>query len=274
MRSIITKIVGFFFFLKTIYKQRFAIKQLVIREFQNKYAASLFGLSWAFIQPAVMIFVMWFAFSYGLRVGNIEGDIPFAIWLICGIVPWFFISETIQSSTNSLLEYSYLIKKTSVKTGSIPLIKLISAFIVHLFFICIIIIMVVVYGYYPDYYWIQLAYYMFCSTVLLAGIGWLTSSINVFVRDVSQAVTVVLSVMFWLTPIIWPYSMLTGNLKYIALLNPFFYITEGYRYVFLQKVWFFENIETTLFFWTVTLLIFVTGAFSFQKLKPHFADTL
>ncbi len=268
------KIIGFFFFLRTIFRHRFVIIQLVKREFHNKYAASLIGFSWAFIQPLTMIFVMWFAFTYGLRVARIEGDIPFALWLMCGIVPWFFINDTIHSATNSLIEYSYLIKKSSIKTGSIPIIKLLAAFVVHLFFIVFIMIFAVFYGYYPDVYWLQLFYYLFCTFILLSGIIWLTSSINVFVRDVSPAISVILSVMFWVTPIIWPYSMLTGNLKYIALFNPFFYITEGYRYVFVQKVWFFNNLEMTLFFWVLTLLVFVTGAYTFKKLKPHFADVL
>ena len=80
--------------------------------------------------------------------------------------------------------------------------------------------------------------------------------------------------LFWATPIIWPYTMLEGNYRYIALLNPFFYITEGYRYTFLEKVWFFEFVEMNVYFWILTTIIFVIGALTFQKLKRNFGDVL
>ncbi len=265
---------GFFMFLASMAKTRYLIGQLVKRDFQNKYLASYIGLPWAFMQPAVIILVMWFAFTYGLRIRVMDNGIPFVPWLISAMLPWLFISETLISSSGSLIEYSYLIKKTSFKVGIIPLIKIFTAFIIHLVFVVVIAIMAVSYGYNPSIYWIQIFYYLFAVFVLLAGIGWLISALTVFVRDIGNFITVITSVLFWATPIIWPYSMLQGNNKYIALLNPFFYITEGYRYTFLEQTWFFEYPEMTIFFWAFTGLIFVAGAIVFQKLKPHFADVL
>ena len=130
------------------------------------------------------------------------------------------------------------------------------------------------YGFMPTIYWVQLIYLVFAAFILLTGLGWLISSINVFVRDMSPIVNVVISVLFWATPIVWPYTMLTGNFKYLALLNPFFYIIEGYRYAFLGEAWMFQNIEMTIYFWCTTAFIFVAGALIFKRLTPHFADVL
>ncbi len=264
----------FFYFIITMLRQRFIVQQLVRRDFQNKYLASYIGLPWAFIQPAALILVMWFAFTYGLKIKTMDGQSSFVPWLICGMVPWLYISETITSSSRSLLEYSYLIKKTSFKIGIIPIIKIFTGLAIHLFFIIVIVVFVLAYGHKPNIYWIQIIYYMFATFILLTGVGWLVSSITVFVRDIGHFITVGTTILFWATPIIWPYSMLTGNMKYLALLNPFFYIVEGYRYTFLYDIWFFEYTEMNIFFWSFTAVIFIVGAFIFQKLKPHFADVL
>ncbi len=263
-----------YYFFLSLYQQKHIIVQLVKRDFQNKYLASYIGLPWAFIQPAVSVLVIWFAFSYGLKVGKMESGLPFAPWFLCGMIPWLFISETITTTSHSLIEYAYLIKKTSFKVAIIPFIKIFTALIIHLFFIIIIAIFSVSYGFMPSIFWFQIIYLVFASFILLTGLGWLISSINVFVRDIGPIVTVTISILFWATPIIWPYTMLVGKMKYLALLNPFFYITEGYRYAFLGKAWMFQNIEMTIFFWITTISIFVTGALVFKKLTPHFADVL
>jgi teichoic acid transport system permease protein len=265
---------SFFSFFITLYQQKYVIGQLVRRDFQNKYLASYIGLAWAFIQPAMSIVVIWFALTYGLKIGKMDSGLPFFPWFICGMIPWLFISETLSSSSGSLIEYSYLIKKTAFKVAVIPFIKIFTALIIHLVFLVVIAVVVMAYGFKPSIYWLQLPYLVFAAFFLLTGLGWLISSITVFVRDMSPIVNVVISVLFWATPIMWPYTMLSGSMKYMALLNPFFYIIEGYRYTFLGNSWMFQNMQMTVFFWVTTAFIFIAGALVFKKLTPHFADVL
>lgn len=248
---------------------------LIIRDFKSRYLTSFLGLPWAFIQPAVYIFVIWFAFTFGLKTGHTASGVDYAPWLILAVIPWMFISQTMIVSSVSLREYDYLIKQTKFPVSMIPIIKIFSGIIVHTILIaCIIMILVVFYGIYPTVYWFQIFYYLFALTVLLSGIAWFVSSVNLFVQDIAHIVNILVSMLFWATPIIWPYSMLTGNYRYIALLNPFFYITEGYRYTFIEQTWFFEYTEMNIFFWTFTLIILGVGASTFYKLKPRFADVL
>lgn len=265
---------NFLNFFLTLYQQKYVVRQLVKRDFQNKYLASFVGLAWAFIQPAMSIVVIWFAFTYGLKIRTMANGMAFVPWFITGMIPWLFMSETMTSSAGSLIEYSYLIKKTAFKVSIIPFIKIFTGLIVHAFFIGVIMVFAIAYGFKPSIYWLQIIYLVFAAFILVTGIGWLVSSITVFVRDMSPIMNVGTSVLFWATPIMWPYSMLTGNLKYLALFNPFFYITEGYRYTFLNNAWIFRNVEMTIYFWTLTLLIFGGGAMVFKKLTPHFADVL
>lgn len=264
-----------FDFISTFYKQRRILFILVKRDFEGRYLSSLIGLPWAFIQPAVYIFVIWFAFTYGLKSAPVSPGVPYAPWLILGVIPWMFISQTMIVGSVSLMEYSYLIKKTNFPVSMIPLIKIFSGMIIHITLVLLIVfIMIVFYDIYPTIYWIQIFYYLFALTVLLSGISWFIASINVYIHDMAHIVNIIVTMLFWATPVIWPYSMLTGNLRYIALLNPFFYITEGYRYTFIEKRWFFEFTEMNALFWIFTLLIFILGVFTFKKLKPYFADVL
>ena len=258
-----------------IIKNRIIFQTLVIRDFKSRYFSSFIGLPWAFIQPAVYILVIWFAFTYGLRAGATDSGFPYGAWLIGGIIPWLFISQTMIVSCMAINDYSYLIKKTSFPVVMIPIIKIFSGLLIHLFIIvCVMLLLIFAYDIYPTIYWLQIFYYLFTIIVLLTGIGLFVASVNVFVKDMAHIINIVVTMLFWATPIIWPFTMLTGNLKYLALLNPFFYITEGYRYTFLEQRWFFEFPEMNLFFWVVTLSILAVGIITFNKLKPEFGDEL
>ena len=274
LQRVIINTKGLVLFVAALFQQRHIVRELVRRDFQNKYLASYLGLPWAFIVPGMSIFVMWFALTYGLRVGPTADGLHYGVWFICGIIPWLFISEAISSSVGSLLEYGFLIRKTAFRVSIIPLIKILTAFIIHLVFVGILIAVCVAYDFKPSLYWLQIPYLMAATLVLLLGITWLVSALNVFTRDAGQVVYVLLPILTWLTPIMWPYSILQGNMRFMVLLNPFFYITEGYRSILLYNRSVFANPELTLFFWGVTLGFFVTGAWVFKKLSPHFADVV
>ena len=265
---------NFYYFIKVLFQQRYVIHKLVARDFQKKYLASYLGLPWAFIHPLSIILVLWFVIFVGLRGGDLGDDTPFFPWFIGGMIPWFFLKEGIQNSSSSLIDYSFLIKKMYFRVGMIPLVRIATALIIHCFLIVVLIIFLFFFEISPTIYWIQIPYYIFCSVVFLVGFGWFASSIMVFVRDVKQAIEVFLTLFFWITPIIWPYTRLVGNARYIADLNPIFYITNGYRETFIYGKWFFERTDIMLYFWLIALFFFIVGAYVFQKLKPHFADVL
>ena len=248
--------------------------QLTKRDFISRYISSYIGIYWAFIQPFISIFVMWFVFTIGFKTGKVDTSVPFTLWLICGMIPWFFLNETINGATRSLIEYSYLITKINFRSSIVPIIKVLTALMLHSMFIGLLVIFCIAYGFYPTWHWIQIFYYLFASILLIMGITWFTSAITVFIRDVEQIVSVFMQIAFWATPIFWHHSMLTGKLTYVAYLNPFFYIINGYRDSLIYHKWFFEYPGLTLYFWAITLFFFISGALIFSRLKPHFADVL
>jgi ABC-type polysaccharide/polyol phosphate export permease len=264
----------FILFIRDLFKSRYIIWQLTKRDFKNKYLGTMFGLPWAFVQPSVFVFVIWFVFTYGFRSANLGDNVPFFLWFVCGYIPWLFISESIIAGTNSILEYSYLLKKVTIRASIIPIIKVLTALIIHCFFIFFIIIITVLYGIISYIYWVQVLYYLFCSIFLVIGISFLTSSIMVFFRDIGQVVNVFIQVLFWGTPILWDIDMLSGNILLLFKLNPFFYIIQGYRDSYIFKIWFWEKPLLTIYFWCFASLCFFIGAVVFKKVRPHFGDVL
>ncbi|CAI3593514.1 ABC transporter permease [Clostridium neonatale] len=253
---------------------KWLIWNLSKNDFKTKYAGSYLGIVWAFIQPIVTTLLYWFVFEFGLKAGSPVNDVPFILWIMGGLVPWFFFQEALMNATNCMMEYSYLVKKVVFKISILPIVKIISSLFVHLVFMIFLLFVAQIYGFYVSEYTFQFIYYLICMFVLVLGISYATSAIVIFFKDLGQIINILLQVGMWGTPIMWSYSMLPEKYQWILNLNPIYYIAEGYRDTFINKIWFFEKIPQTLCFWIITLILFTVGIGIFRKLKPHFADVL
>ncbi|RAV13795.1 ABC transporter permease [Paenibacillus contaminans] len=260
-------------FMKNMLSQQRFILNLAKKDFKTKYMGSYLGTFWAFLLPVVQILIFWFVFQVGFKSMPVD-NFPFILWLSSAMIPWFFISDCIQNSTNSIVDNSYLVKKVVFRVGVLPLIKIYSAIFVHLFFIFFIFIMFLIYGYMPSIYNLQVLYYMFGIIVLVLGISWITSALVVFFKDTGQIVAMFLQIGFWLTPIFYSLNIVPEKFRVFLKLNPAFYLIEGYRDTFVYHKWFWEHPYLTIYFWTVSLLLMVIGIFVFKRLRPHFADVL
>lgn len=263
-----------------VYESRKLIARLSVNDFKTKFAGSYLGIIWAFVQPVITILVYWFVFEKGMKPAAIRDaagtEVPYVLWLIAGMVPWFFFSDALSGGTRALLDYSYLVKKVVFKIDILPIVKIVSAVFVHLFFLAFAVLLYTLYGYYPDVYTLQVLYYSICLFVLVMGISYLTSAVVVFFRDLNQVINIVLQVGVWVTPIMWNIDTMDISpvLKNLLKLNPLYYIVQGYRDAFIGKVAFFERWELTIYFWVVTIVFMVLGTHVFKKLRMHFADVL
>jgi len=246
---------------------------LAKNDFKAKYAGSALGTLWAFISPIITIFIYWFVFQVAFKSAPV-GDVPYVLWLVSGIVPWFFISEGWGSATGALTDYSYLVKKVVFPVEKLPVIRVMSAFFVHLFFIALAFAVTFSYGFGLSLVHFQIIYYAFSAFVLVLALGTMTSVLCAFTKDISNIVGVFVQFGFWLTPIFWDISQIPENLVFIFKLNPVYYITEGYRDTFVYRKWFFEKPLLTLYFWAFTITVILIGKLLFKRLRPHLADML
>lgn len=266
--------------LAGIYESRKLITRLSVNDFKTKFAGSYLGIIWAFVQPVITILVYWFVFEKGMgarAVNYVSGiQVPYVLWLIAGMLPWFFFSDALSGGTRALLDYSYLVKKVVFQIDILPFVKVISAVFVHLFFLAFAVLLYTAYGYYPDFYTLQVLYYSFCMLVLVLGLTYFTCAVVVFFRDLNQVINIVLQVGVWVTPIMWNMDTMDISpvLKEIIKLNPLYYIVQGYRDAFIGKVTFWERPGLTMYFWVLTILVWLFGTYVFKKLRMHFADIL
>ena len=258
---------------KEIVKNRKMIWSLGKNDFKTRFAGSYLGIVWAFIQPIVTILVYWFVFQVGLRSTPVN-NFPFVLWLTAGLVPWFFFSESWMSGTGSLIEYSYLVKKVVFNISAIPIVKIISALFVHVFFVAFMLILFMCYGYLPSIHWIQIIYYSFCMVMLVTALSYLSCAIMVFFRDLSQIINIILQVGIWITGIMWSVDMLPEKFRWIMYLNPMYYVVDGYRRALISRGWFWQVPYQTLGFWIFIVALITISVNIFNRLRVHFADVL
>ena len=255
----------FFSEIAQIWKHKEMVSELAKADFKKRIAGSYFGMVWMFVQPVVTIVIYYLVFTL-LRDGR-NDRYPFILWLVAGLVPWFFFSEALQLATNSLYEYSYLVKKVVFNISVLPVIKVVSALFIHLIFLLIMVLFYLIMGSFPTVYWLQIPYYSLAMLALVLAVGYLCASIYVFFKDMAQIVAIILQFGIWVTPI-------GGTVLALLKLNPMFYIVQGYRDSLLDQVWFWQRPGETLYFWAFALLFLFAGVSVFQRLRPHFADVL
>ncbi|RGY98924.1 ABC transporter permease [Clostridium sp. AM58-1XD] len=263
--------------IKEMIKKRKLIWDLSKADFRKRFVGSYFGIVWMFVQPIVTVLIYFFIFQVGFKnVPPIPG-VPYVLWLVPGIVPWFFFSEVLNTVTNCLQEYHYLVKKVVFQVEILPIIKLISCLMVHGFFVGIMIVMALCYGRMPMITWLQIIYYTLAASVLSLGIGYFTCAVNVFFKDMAQIVSICLQFGMWLVPIMYHESLFTDKAPWVLpvlKMNPFYYIVVGYRDSILEGNWFWERPTLTAYYWIFTAIVFIIGLKVFKRLRPHFSDVL
>ena len=262
-----------YWFIKDIVTNKKMLFALAKNDLKAKFAASFLGVIWAFIQPLVTILVFWVVFQLGFRNPPVD-DVPFILWFIPAYLVWTFFTESLLASTNCLMEYSYLVKKVNFRVSIIPIVKVLSSLFVHLGFILFIYFMYGVYRIPVSIYNVQIIYYLFCTLALLIGLAWLLAALAPFIKDTSNIVNFIIQIGFWMTPIFWDPAQMDPVIKLFLQFNPMYYICQGYRDCFIYQEWFWERGAINLYFWILTIGIFVIGVVTFKRLRPYFADEI
>lgn len=259
--------------LRNVRRHSSVIAVLARREFAARYVGTLGGFVWSVLQPLATVGVFWFVFAVGFKAQGPDGT-PFVLYFLCGLIPWLTFSEVLNTSVSAISGSAYLVKKVAFPTEILPLVHIIAASIAHAILLSILLIMLVLEGYALAPSMVIVVYYYLALCVIALGLSWTLSALNVFSRDVSQIVTAVLNLWFWLTPIAWSGHLLPPEYEWVISINPIYYVVDGYRSTLLYHAPPFANAVNPLYFWLVALGCFCIGAFIFRRLKPEFADAL
>lgn len=242
-------------------------------DLMSRYIGTFGGPLWAILHPLATVVIYWFVFSFGFKAVG-EAETPFVLYFVTGLVPWLLFNNTLASSVTAVTSNVHLVKKTVFPIEILPIVHLVSETFPHIAMLSILCTLTWFYGYVVSPFVFQLGYYYGALVFFVLGLAWLVSSVQVFHRDLGQALPLILSLWFWLTPIVWTRDMIPAEFRWIADYNPASYVVQGYRGSLLFEDPFWLDWTGALRFWGLSAGIFLLGAYVFRRLRPEFADVL
>ena len=265
--------------LKNIIKSHIEYKQQIFKlaksDLVKTYRGSALGWAWAIIKPTVTIFVYWFAFEIGLRAGKGVNGFPYFLWLIAGVVPWFYMNEMITKGTDCIRKHSFLVTKMKFPVSTIPTFVNISKLIVHLILLGVVAILFILFGFVPDIYWLQIIFYMVLTFVFFNIWGLFSAPLAAISKDYSNLVKSFVTAVFWLSGIIWnPDTITNPIIQKLLHLNPVTFLVSGYRNCFINKIWFWEQPRRLLYFIIITLILLIMALKTYKKVRKDIPDVL
>mgnify|MGYP000194440166 CR=1 FL=1 len=260
--------------IKTLFSYKELLFSLTKKELKVKYRGSALGFLWSLINPILTMLVYSFVFSIVLRAGIKQ----FAIFLICALLPFNFLSNSVNYGASSIIANSNLVNKIYFPREVIPL-SIVLANLFNFFFELVALFIVLgIMGYKFYLYLYLLPVVIFIQIFLVVGMTLLVSALNVFFRDLQHLITIVMMVWFFGTPIIYPLSMVPERYQFIIKINPMTIYTAYYRNIFYYVKYpeggGFPSTLETLTALGITILIFFIGYFVFKKLEYRFAEEI
>lgn len=261
-------------FLRNLVERRALLYQLVRRDFQQRFVGSAAGWLWGVIHPLVLLLSWTFVFQICLKVPLPKGGPTenYTLFLFCGFLPWLLFQETVQRSAASLLDHSNLITKTVFPAEIVPVSVFLSSLIHHLIALVLAIGAVVVTTGHLSAKIIFLPVYMLLVGMLAVGLGWIVSSLHVYLRDTAQVMAVVLTLWFWMTPIFISEEQVPAQFRFLIAFNPLSFVVRAYRDRLLSSNW--PDVRELAIVAGYALVFFVVGGLFFRQLKRGFADVL
>lgn len=251
------------------------ILKLTKENFVMTYKGAALGWAWAVIRPAVTIATYYFAIVVGLRRGGNVGDCPYFLWLVAGIIPWFYISATYNGGASCIRKYSYLVTKIKFPVSLIPTFVCASQLITTAALTLIGILLFALYGRMPTQYLLQLPFYWLLMQLMASSWSLLSGLLSVMSRDVMHLITSANMVLFWTSGIIYNvYGLENKALQRVMLWNPITTIVTGYRDSFIYETWFWQRPYEMRNFAIFYAVLTLAAVLVYRKLQYEIADVL
>jgi len=259
---------------KELFSYRELLFSLTKKELKVKYRGSVLGFFWSLLNPILTMLVYSFVFSIVLRGGIKE----FGIFLMCALLPFNFLSNSVNYGAGSIISNSNLVNKIYFPREIIPLSIVFANLFNFLLELVALFIALAILGYKFYLFLYILPVIIFIQFFLVVGVTLLVSALNVFFRDLQHLITIIMMVWFFGTPIIYPLEMVPEKFQFILKINPMTVYAAYYRNIFYYVKYpegaGFPGVLETLGALGMTILIFFIGYFVFKKLEPRFAEEI
>jgi ABC-type polysaccharide/polyol phosphate export permease len=246
----------------------------VRRDFEQRFVGSAVGWVWGLIHPLVLLLSWTFVFSVCLKIRLAPTEVTqnYPLFLFAGMLPWLLFSDTVLRSSSSLLEHANLITKTVFPAEVIPVAVYLSSLASHALALVLVVAAVALWLNHISAMIVFLPVYMFLLGLFAVGLGWIMASLQVYLRDTAQILSVALTFWFWLTPIFIAEDQFPEQLRFLIAGNPLAYVVRAYRELLLSHR--LPNFGDVSVIAAYALCTFVIGGLFFRYMKRGFADVL
>lgn len=252
--------------LLQVYRYRVLTEILILRELKGRYRGTALGFLWSFVNPLVLMSIYALVFSVYFRVDMKN----FPVFLLCGILPWAWFSSGLNDATNSIISNGGLIKKVYLPSEIFPLVYIGSNMVHYLLSIPILFLFLFFFG-------IKLSWFLLFFPVILLiqfmftyGLALILSSLAVQFRDLLHVVPNLLMIWFFLTPIIYPATMVPEKYRALVNFNPMAHIIKAYQDIFFNKQ--IPSVPSLTILAGLSCVLLVIGLSFFEARKDLFAE--
>lgn len=244
------------------------------------YKGAIIGPLWALMKPLFQLFVYWFAFELGFRgTHSKEMGVSYFVFLMVGFIPWFFMSDVISRGSKSINENRQFVNKVSFPVSVIMTYTTLSKFYVHIFLFSIGYIYLLIAGFQPTIYHLQIIPYSILMFIFFLALLWSLAPMCAFSKDFSNFITTIMTGLFWLSGVIYnSYTMDSEFARNLLLFNPIAYFINGYRKAIICNMWFYEGFEhpfrENMIFLIEFVFVVALGIFNYNRLRKELPDVL
>lgn len=251
------------------------ILNLGLFDLRKQSRGAVLGSLWFFAKPAVYIFVFWFALEIGLKVGSSSGDAPYILWLIAGLIPWFYMQDMINTGSDVYHRYSYLVNKIKFPLSGIPTIYNLSTLVIQIGLIAVLLAVYFLCGMGIDLYLIQLPIAVILMVIFFDMFALMTSLLSAISKDFKNLIKTLSTPLFWLSGIIFDVFALGINwITTILMFNPVTFFASMYRAAVYDKIWIWEKPEAVFGFLVVFVITLVCTLVVYSRTREEVPDVL
>lgn len=239
------------------------------RDIKVRYKQTLLGIAWAVLQPIITMIV--FTVFFGNLAKIPSGDMPYSLFVLCGLVFWTFFSNALSHASNSMIDNENIVKKIYFPKVILPISAIVTSGIDFVINFVVLIIFALYLGFIPSpLIIIVVPITLILASLTIAGMGLFLASFNVKYRDVRYILPFFIQILMFLTPVIYSLSIVSPRNRFFMALNPMTTVIESVRSVFSRS----QMIDSTLILISVVsaIFIFIFGLWYFRRTERFFAD--
>ncbi len=245
---------------------------LAWRDILVRYKQTVIGVAWAVVRPLLTMVIFTVLFSRVAKLHS-EGTIPYSLLVMAGMLPWQFFANSLQDSSNSLINNSNLISKIYFPRLIVPASSVITSFVDFVITLGLMVVMMIWFRFLPDWHIVFLPFFILLSLGSALGIGLWLSALNVEYRDFRYIIPFIVQFGLYVSPVGFSSSIVPAKWRLLYSLNPVVGVIDGFRWSILrgQTVLWWPSLVMCIGF---TLLLCVTGLWYFRKMEKTFADLI